>query len=46
MEERNSGIEDTTEEIDTPVKENVESKQFLTQSIQKIQSKMKKTKQE
>lgn len=44
MEERISGIEDTIEETDTPVKENVESKKFLTQSIQKIQNTMRKTK--
>jgi hypothetical protein len=33
MEERILGIEDTIEEIDTSVKENVQSKQFLTQNI-------------
>jgi hypothetical protein len=34
-EERISGGEDTIEEIDTSVKENVNSKHFLTQRIQK-----------
>lgn len=32
MKERTSGVEDTTEEIDTSVKENVKSKKFLKQS--------------
>ena len=35
-EKRISGIEDTIEEIDTSVKENVKSKKFLTQNIQEI----------
>lgn len=34
MEERISGIENNVEEIDTPVKENVKTKNFLTQNIQ------------
>ena len=42
IEERTSGIEDTTEEIDTLVKENVKSKMFLTQPIQEIWDTMKK----
>jgi restriction endonuclease len=36
MEERIVGLEDTIKKIDTPVKENVKSKKFLTQNIQKI----------
>jgi hypothetical protein len=36
MEERISGIEDTIEEIDTSVKENVKPKKFLTQTSRKI----------
>ena len=35
-EERISGTEDMMEEIDIVVKENVDSKMFLTQSIQEI----------
>ena len=35
-EERISGIEETIEEIDTPVKENAKYKKFLTQNIQEI----------
>ena len=31
-----SGIKDTTEEIDTSVKEHAESKKFMTQNIQEI----------
>ena len=34
--QRRSGVEDTIEEIETSVKENVKSKKFLTQNIQKI----------
>ena len=42
MEETHSGIGDTIEEIDTPVKENVKStKEILTQNIQKICNVMK-----
>ena len=36
MEGRISGTEDTREEMDTSVKENVKSKKFLTQKIQEI----------
>lgn len=36
MEERISGIEYTIEEMDTLIKENVKSKKFLIQNIQKI----------
>ena len=36
MEERTSDIEDTMEEIDSPVKENVKSNKFLTQNIQEV----------
>ena len=42
MEERSSGVEDTTEEIGSSVKENVKSKKFLTQNIQKIWDTMKR----
>ena len=41
MEERTSSIEDTIEEVDTSVKENVESKKLLTQNIQEILDIMK-----
>jgi restriction endonuclease len=43
MEERLSGVEDMIEEIDTPAKENVKSKKFLTQNIQKIWDTMKRS---
>ena len=36
IEERISGAEDTIEEIDSLVKENITSNKFLTQNIQKI----------
>ena len=36
MEERISGIEDTIEKNDTPVKENIKSKTFLAQNTQEI----------
>jgi hypothetical protein len=36
-EERISGIEDTLEDFDTVVKENIKHKQILTQNIQEIQ---------
>ena len=36
MEERISGTEDMMEEIDSSVKENVKSNEFLTQNIQEI----------
>ena len=42
MEERISGIENTREEIDTPVKENAKYNKFLTQNIQEIWDKMKR----
>ena len=42
MEERISGIEDTIEEIDTSVKENVKPKNFMTQNIQEIWDTMKR----
>ena len=41
-EERISGIEETIEEIDTPVKENAKYKKFLTQNIQEIWDTMKR----
>ena len=41
MEERISDIEDTIEEIDSSVKENVKSKTLLTQNIQEIWDAMK-----
>jgi hypothetical protein len=37
IEERISGAEDTIENIDTTVKENVKCKKLLTQNIQEIQ---------
>jgi hypothetical protein len=40
--ERISGIEDMIEEIDTTVKENVSSENFLTQNIQEIRDTMKR----
>jgi uncharacterized coiled-coil protein SlyX len=40
MEERISGAEDTIENIDTIIKENVKSKTILTQNIQEIQDTM------
>ena len=42
MEERLSVIENTIEEIDTSVKENVKSKMFLTQTIQEIWDNLKR----
>ena len=41
IEERISGAEDTTENIDTTVKENLKSKKLLTQNIQEIQDTMR-----
>jgi hypothetical protein len=41
-EERISGIEDTIGDMDTSVKENVKSKEFLTQNIQDIWANMKR----
>jgi wobble nucleotide-excising tRNase len=42
IEERISGAEDTTENIDTTVKENTKSKKLLTQNIQEIQDTMRR----
>ena len=42
MEERISGVEDTIEETDSLVKENIKSNKFLTQDIQKIWDTMKR----
>jgi hypothetical protein len=42
IEERISGAEDTIEDIDTTVKENIKSKKLLTQNIQEIQEAMKR----
>ena len=42
MEDRISGVEDRTEEIDTSVKENVKSKKFLAQTTQEIWDTMKR----
>jgi chromosome segregation ATPase len=42
IEERISGAEDTIENTDTTVKENVKSKKFLTQNIQEIQDTMRR----
>ena len=42
MEGRILGTENTTEEIDTLVKENVKTKDFLTQNIKKIWDTMRK----
>jgi hypothetical protein len=36
MGKRISGVEDTIEEIDTSVSENVKSKIFLTQNVQEV----------
>lgn len=44
MRERTSDIGDTIEEMDTSVKENVKSKNFLTQSIQEIWDNRKRPK--
>jgi hypothetical protein len=38
-----SGIEDTTEDIDTSVKENVKARKFLIQNIQEIWDMMKRS---
>jgi archaellum component FlaC len=43
IEERISGIEDTIEVIDVPVKENTKCKKLLTQNIQEIQDTMKRS---
>jgi hypothetical protein len=42
MKERIWGVEDTIEEIDTSVKENVKARKFLTQNTQKIWGTMKR----
>jgi chromosome segregation ATPase len=42
IEERISGAEDTIENIDTTIKENVKCKKILTQSIQEIQDTMRR----
>ena len=42
MEERISGAEDTTENIDTIVKENAKCKKILTQNIQEFQDTMRR----
>ena len=42
MEDKISGVEDTIEEIDTSVKENVKARKFLTQTTQKIWGTMKR----
>lgn len=43
MEDRISGINDTIEEINTSVKENVKSKKVLLQNIQEIWNTMERT---
>ena len=42
MEERISGAEDSVENMDTTIKENVKCKKILTQKIQQIQDKMRR----
>ena len=42
IEEKNSNVEDTIEEIDSLVKENDKSKKFLTENIQEIWDTMKR----
>ena len=42
MEERNSGAEDSIENIDTTVKENTKYKRILTQNIQENQDTMRR----
>lgn len=42
MEDQIPGIEDATEEIDRPVKENAKCKNFLVQNIQEIWDIMKR----
>ena len=42
MEERISGAEDTIENMDTTIKENVKCKKILTQNIQEIQDTMRR----
>ena len=43
IEERISGAEDTIENIDITVKENVKSKKLLTQNIQEMKDTMRKS---
>ena len=42
IKERISGAEDTIENIDTTIKENVKCKKILTQNIQEIQDTMRR----
>jgi hypothetical protein len=42
MEERISGAEDSIENMDTTIKENVKCKKILTQNIRKIQDTMRR----
>jgi hypothetical protein len=42
MEERILGAEDSIENMDTTIKENVKCKKILTQNIQQIQDKMRR----
>jgi hypothetical protein len=42
MEERISGTEDSTENLDTTIKENIKCKKILTQNIQKIKDTMRR----
>jgi uncharacterized coiled-coil protein SlyX len=42
IEERISGTEDTMENIDRKIKENVKCKKILTQNLQKIQDTMRR----
>jgi uncharacterized coiled-coil protein SlyX len=44
IEKRISGAEDTIENIDTTIKENMKCKNILTQNIQEIQDTMRRTK--
>jgi uncharacterized coiled-coil protein SlyX len=44
MEERISGAEDSIENMDTTIKENVRYKKILTQNMQEIRDKNKKSK--
>jgi hypothetical protein len=42
MEERNSGAEDSIENMDTTIKENAKFKKILTQNIQEIQETLRR----
>ena len=42
MEERISGAENSTENMDTTIKENAKCKKILTQNVQEIQEKMRR----